>query len=577
MDDSRRQPRRLSPIILRTISKFKTMNRREFTQNLLLSAGALTLQPLQRLVAQPNVALPAPKPGETQSFVSGVVYGVRGGQKVALPQVRVSNGREVVATDRLGRYRLPVSESDIIFVVKPRGFKVPLNADNLPQFYRIHQPQGSPKAKYPGIAPTGILPTSLDWTLEEQAEPNDFRVLLFGDPQSRNQEEVGFLTRDILADVAGEKAAFGVSLGDEAFDDLSIYPNQNRAIAVLGMPWHNVKGNHDLDFDAPDRTHSSETFKAIFGPPYYSFDYGATHFVVLDNVAYEGKTGQLPETGRPDARTLDGKLRGGYHAELGARQLQWLENDLKWVPSSQLVVFLMHIPLTGANRAGDMSDLTAFFRIIENRPHTLSISAHTHIQEHSFLGREVGFNGAAAHHHFNSVTTCGSWWRGTRDENGVPHATMSDGAPNGYSFLNIKGDAYSIDFKAARRGADYQMNIYAPIEVARTETAKTEVLTNVFAGSAKSKVEMKIGNGNWLPMQLSPRPDPTYVAAKAAQEALAGTVAIAGRPLPEPSPSPHIWAANLPTNLPVGAHLLQVRTSDMWGKTHSDQVIVRVI
>ncbi|PQV63856.1 3',5'-cyclic AMP phosphodiesterase CpdA [Abditibacterium utsteinense] len=553
------------------------MNRREFTQNLLLATGALTLQPLQRLVqAQQNVAVPPLRNGETVAFASGTIYGVRGGKKSPLPQVRVSNGREVVSTDRLGRYRLPVADGDIIFLCKPRDYALPLNADNLPQFYRIHQPQGSPQQKFAGIAPTGILPTSLDWTLQSQPESDEFRVLLFGDPQSRNQEEIGFLTRDILADVAGEKAAFGVSLGDQAFDDLTVYPNQNRAIAMLGMPWFNLKGNHDMNYDAPNRAESGETFKATFGPTYHSFDYGAAHFIVLDNVAYEGKTDALPDNGKPDPRTLDGKRRGAYHTELGERQLQWLENDLKLVPRDQLVVLMMHIPLVavGDNREADLRELPGFFRLVENRPNCLSISAHTHIQQHRFLGREVGFNGQNSHHHFNSVTTCGSWWGGMRDESGIPHATMSDGAPNGYSFLNIKGSTYSLDFKVARRAADYQMNLYAPVEVARAELDKSEIVANIFAGSPKSKVEMQIGNGNWTAMQLAPRPDPLYVAAKAAQETLPKT---AGRKLPETGVSPHIWAAKLPADLTPGAHIVRVRTTDMWNRTHQDRAIVRVV
>ncbi len=555
------------------------MNRREFTRNFLIGASALTLSPLQRLArAQNTVALPKIQTGETQSFVSGTIYGVRSGRKVVLPGARVSNGREIVLSDRLGRYRLPVAEGDIVFVSKPRGYALPVNADNLPQFYRIHQPQGSPASKFSGIAPTGILPTSLDWTLQEQAEPDEFRVLLFGDPQSRNQEEIGFLTRDILADVAGQNAAFGVSLGDQAFDDLSIYPNQNRAIAGLGLPWFNVKGNHDMNYDAPDRTHSGETYKATFGPLYHSFDYGSAHFVVLDNVAYEGKTNALAENGKPDTKTIDGNRRGAYHAELGEKQLQWLENDLKLVPPTQLVVFLMHIPLVNPEatneegRKAGLRDLPAFFKLIEGRPNCLSISAHTHFQRHLFLGKEAGFSGE--HHHFNAVTTCGSWWGGMPDEQGIPHTTMRDGAPNGTSFLNIKGNNYSIDFKPARREASYQMNIYAPLEIAQGETAKTEVLANVFAGSPKSKVEMRVGNGVWQAMQLTPRPDPAYVAVKAAQEEMPRNVA---RKLPEIIDSPHIWAANLPANLTGGAHLLQVRTSDLWGRTHQDKIIVRVV
>ncbi len=558
------------------------MNRREFNRNFLFAGGVLGTTPLSRLMAQ-NASSPLPAaPGDTQSKaqgktnrVNGVIYGTRAGRRFPLPDVRVSNGREVVLTGRLGRYQLPVQEGDIVFVVKPRGYALPVNDLNLPRFYRIHQPAGSPPQKYPGIAPTGGLPLSLNFTLQAQPEPDEFRVLLFGDPQSRNQEEIDFLTRDIIANVAGEHAAFGVSLGDQSFDDPAIYPSQNRAIATLGMPWFNIVGNHDLDFDAPDRTHSTETFKATFGPTYYSFDYGSAHFIVLDNVAYHGKTGESPANGKPDLQTLDGKRRGSFHTELGAKQLEWLKNDLSFVPRAQLVVIMMHIPLVdpeGIARS-DLRDLTAFFRLIENRPHTLSISGHTHFQTHLFLGREAGFNGTGEHHHFNQGATCGSWWHGMRDARGIPQPEMRDGTPNGHAFLNVKGHSYSLDYRAARRPANYQMNIYAPAEVAPTDLAKTEILANVFAGSKRSRVEMQIASGQWRPMQLAPRLDPAYLAAKAAQEVSPKT---AGRKLPVAINSPHIWAANLPEQLPSGAHMIRVRALDMWGKTHEDRVIIRV-
>jgi hypothetical protein len=543
------------------------MNRRQFTQQALLATGALGLTPLTRFVAQAqNLPVPPAKNNGAVSTANGVVYGIREGRKFPLPNVAVSNGQEVVSTDRLGRYKLPVQDGDIIFVIKPRGYALPLNEQNMPRFHYIHHPQGSPAQQFPGTAPTGALPQSIDFTLTEQKEPDEFRVILFGDPQSRNQEEVGYLMNDVIEDVAGQKAAFGVSLGDIAFDDLSIYDNQNHAVGLIGIPWYNLAGNHDINYDAPDRTHSMETFKSTFGPTYYSFNYGSAHFVVLDNVAYDGKDSQ------------PGGKHGTYHAELGARQLTWLENDLKVVPKDQLVVLMMHIPIVTPQANGgpenNLRDLPALFRLLENRPHTLSISAHTHFQEHLFLGREVGWNGATEHHHFNCVTTCGSWWGGIKNEQGVPHTTMRDGAPNGYAYLNIKGNSYSIDFKASQRPEEHQMNIYAPIEVPRAEVGKTEVLANIFSGSKKSKVEVQVGGNPWIKMEQVSRPDPAYAACVAYQEGLPKKLA---RSLPAIIDSPHLWAAPLPANLPAGTHLILVRTTDMWGRTFSDRKILRIV
>ncbi|MGH3682738.1 MAG: metallophosphoesterase N-terminal domain-containing protein, partial [Natronosporangium sp.] len=50
-----------------------------------------------------------------------------------VPDVAVSNGREVVQTDAKGRYRLPAYDDMTVFVTKPRDWAVPLNEDNLPQ------------------------------------------------------------------------------------------------------------------------------------------------------------------------------------------------------------------------------------------------------------------------------------------------------------------------------------------------------------------------------------------------------------------------------------------------------------
>ena len=57
-----------------------------------------------------------------------------------------------------GRYTLPLPEEATIFVIKPAGFMPPVEPlTNLPRFYRIHQPKGSPaelNLAFEGLAPT---------------------------------------------------------------------------------------------------------------------------------------------------------------------------------------------------------------------------------------------------------------------------------------------------------------------------------------------------------------------------------------------------------------------------------------
>lgn len=203
-----------------------------------------------------------------------------------LPRVRVSNGREIVSTDENGRYRLPVDDDTAIFVLKPRGWRTPIDENQLPRFYYLHKPHGSPDLKYAGVAPTGPLPESVDFPLYPQDEPDTFRAILFGDPQPRNQQEIDYIAHDIIAELIGTDAAFGVTLGDIVFDDLSLFESQARTIAMLGIPWYNVIGNHDINYDARHDRHSDETFERVFGPSYYSFDYGPVHFLVLDDIEW---------------------------------------------------------------------------------------------------------------------------------------------------------------------------------------------------------------------------------------------------------------------------------------------------
>ena len=347
-----------------------------------------------------------------------------------LANVRVSNGREIVKTDDDGRYELPVDADTIVFVVKPRGWRTPLSEDNLPQFYYLHKPAGSPPSKFAGVSPTGPLPESIDFPLVPQEEPDEFRAILFGDTQPRNQQEVDWIAHDVVEELIGTDASFGVTLGDVVFDDLDVMTPLNRTIALLGIPWYNVLGNHDINLDARSRRHVNETFERVYGPSYYSFDYGPVHFLVLDNIEWQ----VAPDTGK-------GKYRGG----LGRDQLAFIEKDLAQIPPDQLVVLMMHIPLT------DTNDRHGLYRLIEQRPFCISISGHTHHHEHVWITHEDGWEGPEPHHHIINVTVCGSWWSGAPDERGIPHSTMADGAPNGYSVISFDGTDYRLDFFAAGR------------------------------------------------------------------------------------------------------------------------------
>ena len=494
-----------------------------------------------------------------------------------LPGVRVSNGQDVVQTDAKGNYLLEVSDDTIISLIKPRGYMIPVDENRLPKFYYIHKPNGSPEGlKYAGIAPTGPLPESIDFPLYEQPEPDTLKVLVFGDTQPRNMQEIEWLAHDVIEEVIGTEAVFGLSLGDLVGDNLNLFIPLNEVIATIGIPWYNVYGNHDMNRRAIDDRYADETFERVYGPTCYSFDWGPVHFINIDNVHF------LP----------DKEDNPPYKSEAGERQLTFVRNDLAFVPKDQLVVISMHIPLT------EMNDVKKLMKLLSDRPHTLSLSAHTHIQRDDFIGQKHGWQGGENHHHHNHATTSGSWWQGTLDEIGIPHTTMRDGAPNGYGIFTFSGNQYSIRFKAARRLADYQMNIWSPWEVTQSETANTDVLVNVFGGNIRSKVEMRLGqNGQWIEMVYLPQKDPYFKALKERDEAyhierklhttVRDTMKLLmkedselprrGKRLNYGVPkSSHIWQAKLPENCQKGTHIIFVRTTDMFSQTFTGRRIIRV-
>ena len=508
-----------------------------------------------RLVILAVLAVFLIAPAACQDFAQGVVYNdanlnrARDPGEKGIAGVRVSNGRTIIQTDASGAYQLPVDDDTVLFVVKPRGWMTPLDENNMPKFYYVHKPNGSPPQKYKGVEPTGPLPQSVDFPLFKREEPDRFKVLFLGDTQPHSKQTTFYMSHDIFEELVGADAVFGVTLGDVVGDNLSLYEDVVAAHGFVGIPWYYVKGNHDSNYDGqPDHDRTYETWTRVFGPPYYSFDYGPVHFVMLNN----------PFLGQDR----------GYTGKLDSRQMSWLRSDLALVPKNQLVVLMMHIPIYM------MSDRSDVFGILSDHPNTFSISGHTHTLYHHFCGESYGWKRAEAHHHLVNGAACGAWWQGAPDEVGLPHSSGEDGTPNGYSIITFDKMKYSVRWKVARRPADYQMQIYAPDEVASAESGKAKVRANVFMGSDRSKVEMRLEDWPWIPMEVVHQPDPGLLQAKQLEDRIPKPLPWSG--LGTPLKNYHIWEALLPDGLPVGAYMIQVRSTDMFGQTDIGRRIIYV-
>lgn len=525
------------------------------------------------------------------STVSGIVFedtsgaGVRGPNDSGLPDILVSNGKDVAVTDAQGRYSLPLPQEATIFVVKAAGFMPPIDpVTQLPRFYRLHQPGGSPASlglAFEGIEPTGPLPASLDFALRRQDEPKKFDVVLFTDPQPESDAEVDFIREDVIEALAGTPAKFGLTAGDVMFDDLSLYERYNRIIGAIGLPWWNIGGNHDLNFEAPDRRYSRETFKRVYGPNYYAFFYADALFLMLDDVDYLGADRTKPH------------MAGKYEGRLDAPQLEFVKNILARTPQDKLIVMVLHIPLRNYlddEPGTNLTNAKELFALFEGRRYTVSFSGHTHTTEHHYFDAADGWTGPTPHHHHVMTAVSGSWWSGPYDHRGVACADSRDGSPNGFHILSIDGLAYKTRFVPAKEpnGRQIRLSVESRFHgdqrevkrdfragqllgspIAHAAVAATSIVANVFDGGPRTKVAMTIGGRAPIEMTRQTMPDPFVEEVFARNEATK-------KPWIKAELSSHMWVARLPADLPPGTHRVVVEAITEYGDAVSGRIALEV-
>ncbi len=399
-----------------------SQTRRDFLKYLSLTGAALGV---------PGVATGAPhlSAGRESVAVTGRVTGPDGG----LEGVPVTDGVAVTQTGPDGRYELAASpRRPFVYLSVPSGYRLPTHETGTARFYR---PLGAAGG---GSAEASFRLTPLDRDDEQHA------FLFLADPQTRTAAEMQQFRDETVPDVQeavralGDRPVFGVGGGDLVFDELSLFSGYEAAVEEMGIPFVQAVGNHDLNFDAPGDPGSTATFRQHFGPEYYSFDRGAVHYVVLDDVYWPGSDGFGRET-------------GDYHGHLDAAQLAWLEQDLALVEDGRPVVVFTHIPplSTAYERRGEDSpsvrgrigNRAALYELLDPFDAHI-VSGHVHENEHRF---------ADGPHEHVVGTVCGAWWTGP---------VCYDGTPKGYAVYEVDGDSVAWRYKATGRAADHQVRAY---------------------------------------------------------------------------------------------------------------------
>ena len=505
------------------------------------------------------------------SQVKGTVYldanknGLCDPGEKGIEGVKVSNGVDVVKTNAQGQYAIMLSSESTLFISKPANYSVPLNEVQLPQFYYHYYPNGTPGIaswKWPVIEPTGPLPEKIDFPLLQEAVQDTFKAMGFADPQTATDEELDMMRKDIIDHLFGNpyEAKFGLVAGDVVNDNLALYERHNRLMAQIGIPMWNVPGNHDLNKESPNYEYATQTFKSVFGPDYYSFDYGDVHFLALNNVGFKGKG-------------------NGYEGHIDANQMKWIENDLKDVPSEKLIIIITHIPLiTYANNRTFPSSINTvnfdeLLRVLGRFKYVYTISGHDTSNSWKVeVDHTHGWYGYPFIAHTLAETRGGGWESGPRDERGVRQATMEDGNPNGYYVFYFEGNKVKPRFIPAGSDLKDRLRITLDPQLIPLDSSSSNhppgldrgvqvdsmyVVVNFFDGGERDQVNISLDGSTPVPMEYIERTDPFYVRQylkyKGTEDAF--------RP---PAISSHIWQFPLP-KLKPGLHSVIVTAKDEFG------------
>lgn len=459
--------------------------------------------------------------------VSGIVFAdtnqnaVLDKDEVVLPNVLVSNGKDVVETNLEGKYSITKIEGNTVFVIKPTGYISKKNKQNSVQFYVPFDEIKDVK--------------NYNFPLIPNAENKDVKVVLLGDTQVDVMDDIHHVGKLVTEELMDQKIDFIVPLGDLSFDNLTIFKPLSETLGLIGAPIFYTIGNHDLNFKETAFEDRDKSFESIFGPSYYAFEYGNQFFLVLNNIYPVNEkeyVGRLDETQKQFITNLIAAKKGHFNS----------------------IHLFMHIPLE------EMEDQDWIIKSLAPFEEVLISAGHTHTQYHKYFEREAGRKPI---HELVAGAVCGSWWQGPHDQNQIPFALMYDGTPKGYWTVGINQDRYTYDYKVSGAPNTKQMDITVPNtnEWDTTLNALNDnyIYANVFAADDATKVYVNFDNGSWSEMikyeGISPNIQKQYYLQSQGRYA---STKISNSPKPE-TISTHLWRIAKPDNLPSGAHSVRIK------------------
>ena len=313
------------------------------------------------------------------------------------------------------------------------------------------------------------------------------RVALVGDPQVDNPVEMGYARRSIYRDLRGRRDLdLCIFLGDLVNDNMSLLPESLSVIDSLPFQSFMVPGNHDQDVyrgakssGSMSRPRDLSTWRKLVGYVDTSFVRGNVRFIMMNNVrhAAAGMTDYVGGFTEKQKHWLDSVLvtdvaRGG---KMSSGSVDRSRRPSRGKVTPALTILATHIPFS------QMKGRDSVLALIPEHTRILYVSGHTH-----FVSRDDSIPEVIA------GATCGSWWRGIKDSDGVPYALQSCGAPRGYFVAEISRDGdYRLRYRCV--GMDDEVSVWG-VRVECEGAVRPE--DNIVMGKDESEgVTVKEGGG----------------------------------------------------------------------------------
>ena len=313
------------------------------------------------------------------------------------------------------------------------------------------------------------------------------RVALVGDPQVDNPVEMGYARRSIYRDLRGRRDLdLCIFLGDLVNDNMSLLPESLGVIDSLPFQSFMVPGNHDRDVyrgakssGSMSRPRDLSTWRKLVGYVDTSFVRGNVRFIMMNNVrhAAAGMTDYVGGFTEKQKHWLDSVLvtdvaRGG---KMSSGSVDCSRRPSRGKVTPALTILATHIPFS------QMKGRDSVLALIPEHTRILYVSGHTH-----FVSRDDSIPEVIA------GATCGSWWRGVKDSDGVPYALQSCGAPRGYFVAEISRDGdYRLRYRCV--GMDDEVSVWG-VRVECEGAVRPE--DNIVMGKDESEgVTVKEGGG----------------------------------------------------------------------------------